>query len=125
EAASAPVIAAIPNKTVAEGNQLTFAVQATDSDLPPQVLTFSLASGAPAGASINPITGVFNWIPSEAQGPSTNFIFVQVVDNGQPPLSATQSVRVVVTEVNSAPVLTPVADRIIPEGSLLTFIANA
>ena len=33
-----------------------------------RTLTYSLGSGAPAGASIDPHTGLFSWTPTEAQG---------------------------------------------------------
>ena len=65
----APVLAAIGPQTVAEETLLTFTATATDSDLPAQPLTFSLAD-APAGASIDPASGVFTWTPTEAQGPA-------------------------------------------------------
>ena len=43
---AAPVLAAIGNRTVNEGVTLTFAATASDADLPPNPLTFSL-TGAP------------------------------------------------------------------------------
>ena len=49
--------------------------------------------------------GVITWTPTEGQGPGTNTITTVVTDNGVPPLSATNSFEVMVTEVNSAPVL--------------------
>ena len=51
--------------------------------------------------------GVITWTPTEAQGPGTNTITTVVTDNGVPPLSVTNSFVVIVTEVNSAPVLRP------------------
>ena len=47
-----PVLGAIGNKTVDEEALLTFTAAASDSDVPANTLTFSLDSGAPAGASI-------------------------------------------------------------------------
>lgn len=61
---SAPVLAPIGNKSVAEGSQLSFTATATDADSDP--LTFSLASGAPSGAAITS-GGAFTWTPSAAQ----------------------------------------------------------
>ncbi len=55
-------------ETVDEQTLLTFTATATDADLPANTLTFSL-SGEPAGALIDPVSGVFTWTPSEAQGP--------------------------------------------------------
>src|SRR5262249_17957742 len=101
---SAPVLATIPNQTVNEGTVLSVMISATDPDGSADALTFSLLN-PPAGAAINPVTGVFTWAPTEAQGPSTNVIMVRVTDNGAPPLSDTKSFTVVTTEVNSAPVL--------------------
>jgi hypothetical protein len=71
------------------GQTLVFTASATDADVPAQVLTFSLGPGAPVGASINSMTGQFNWTPTIA--PGTNPISVIVADNGHPSLTATQS----------------------------------
>src|SRR6266850_1131075 len=61
------------NKTTAELANLAFTVVATDPDLPPQTLTFSLTLGSPAatGATIGATTGAFSWTPTEVQGPGT------------------------------------------------------
>ncbi|MDB6031447.1 MAG: N-acetylmuramoyl-L-alanine amidase, partial [Verrucomicrobiales bacterium] len=120
-----PHLAPVLNQTVAEGDLLTFTATASDGDLPAQTLTFSLAPGAPAGASIDPITGIFAWTPSESQGPSTNLITIVVMDDGMVPLSDSKSFVVVVTEVNSAPVLGIIPDQTIPEGAPFTFAAVA
>jgi hypothetical protein len=90
-----PILAAIPDRVLAVGQTLSFIASATDSDLPPQILTFSLAAGAPASASINGNTGQFTWVPTS--GPSTNTITIVVTDNGSPSLSDSQSFIVIVT----------------------------
>jgi hypothetical protein len=90
---TAPVLAAISNAVLTLGQTLTFTASATDSDQPPQTLTFSLGSGAPSGASIMS-NGQFTWTPTTA--PSTNSISVIVTDNGTPNLSATQTFTVTV-----------------------------
>ena len=114
-ATNAPVLAAIGDYTVNEGSLLTFANAATDQDGDP--LTFSLVN-APEGAVLNPTTGVFTWMPSEAQGPSTNVLAVTVTDRSIWHLSATQHFTVVVREVNTAPVLASVATQYVSGGSL-------
>jgi hypothetical protein len=72
-----------------------------------------LGSGAPTNATIDPVTGVFQWQPTadQASGTSgtgtnqitwsstTNLISVVVTDNGTPPLSSTQRFTVIVTAV--------------------------
>ncbi len=119
-----PVIDPIASKTVAEGTTLTIPVSAHDDDLT-DMLTFSLDPGAPDGAAIDSTTGVFAWTPSEAQGPGTYAVTVRVTDSGSPSQSVTTSFTVRVDEVNSPPVLAPIGDRSIDEGSLLTFTASA
>src|SRR5439155_6646917 len=66
EVNSAPVLAAIGNKTVNELATLAFTATATDSDVPANTLTFSLDAGAPAGATIGASTGAFSWTPTDA-----------------------------------------------------------
>jgi hypothetical protein len=117
----APVLAAIPNQTVNEGATIAFTASATDADLPAQTLTFTLDAGAPAGATINPSTGVFSWTPTEAQGPKTNTITVRVSDTSSPVLSDAKTFTVAVNEVNTAPVLAAIANQTINPGETLTF----
>ena len=70
------------DQTVYANTLLTFTASATDTDQPPQTLTFSLGAGAPTGASIT-TGGVFTWTPTAAQAPSTNTI--SVIVHGQRP----------------------------------------
>src|SRR6267143_1906346 len=76
-----PPVLSVPNsQTVDPGTLLTFTVIATDPDLPPQPLRLS-ASGMPPGASFDPSTGTFSWIPSQSLGSSVyNVAFT--VDDG-------------------------------------------
>ena len=122
---TAPVIAALTDQTVEAGATLTLSVTATDSDIPENQLTFSLTGVVPTGASINSASGVFSWTPTLAQGPSTNSVTVLVTDNGDPNLSASEIFNVVVEQNNSAPVLAPLADQSIDEGTTLNVQATA
>src|SRR5207247_10980677 len=92
----APSIDPIANRSVTLGQTLSFTVTATDPDVPPQTLTFSLDAGAPLGTSINPSSGLFTWTPAPAQAPATNTIVVRVTDSGVPPSSATRAFTVIV-----------------------------
>jgi hypothetical protein len=92
----APTLAAITNYVLPEGRLLTITNIASDSDLPTQTLTFSLGSGAPEGAEINPFTGVFTWRPDVTERGTTNLLSIIVTDSGVPPMSATQSFTVAV-----------------------------
>ncbi len=116
----APVLDAISDYAVEEGANLTFTARATDADTPAQTLTYTLLAGAPQGAGIHPLSGVFTWTPSESQGPGSYPITVQVSDNGGPPLSDARTFTVTVNEVNSPPVIGPIAEQTVDPGSLLS-----
>lgn len=124
EVNEAPVLAALANRTIAEGSTLAFTATATDPNTPANALTFSLVS-APAGASIDPVSGAFTWTPTGAQAPSTNTIALRVTDNGAPPLSDTKSFVVIVTSPNAPPVLNPIANKTVDELTTLSFTATA
>ena len=79
-----PVLAPIADRTLREGDLLVITNTASDSDFPPQTLTFSLGPGAPTNAMINPATGLFQWQPTHTQTDTTNRISVIVTDNGTP-----------------------------------------
>jgi hypothetical protein len=90
-----PVLDPIHDQIVNEGTLLTFTAHATDPDQG-ETLTYTLDPGAPAGARIDPLTGVFNWTPSEeATGTA---ITVRVTDSGVPPLSDIKSFTVSVLD---------------------------
>jgi len=125
EANNAPVLSGYTNRTVLEGALMTATGSASDSDTPAQTLTFSLDVPIPAGVTINPSSGAVSWTPTEAQGPSTNSITVRVTDNGQPAMSDTTTMTVIVNEVNSAPVLTGYTNRTVLEGVLMTATGGA
>jgi hypothetical protein len=109
-------------KQVNEGAPVTFKVEA-DVDSAHLPLTFSLASGAPAGAAIDRDTGVFTWTPSEAQGYGQYTVTVQVTTRTG--AVATQAVEITVAEVNQAPAVAPIVDQAIDEGQLLDFLVGA
>jgi len=115
EVNQAPSINPISSQRVSEGNPLTFLAVATDADEPAQNLTFSLDPGVAAGASIDPVSGLFSWTPGEIQGPSTNILIIRVTDDGSPSLSATTFVTIVVDELNTAPSLAHIGDQTTPE----------
>jgi hypothetical protein len=99
----------------------SFDADATDSDIPAQTLTFSLV-GAPSGASINPSTGVFNWTPTEAQGPGVYPFTVRVSDGVA---NTDQSITLTVREVNLPPDLSNPGNKSIDELTLLSFTLSA
>jgi hypothetical protein len=100
EANAAPLLSGVPAALTAdELTLITFDADATDSDLPPQTLTFSLV-GAPDNATIHANTGVFSWTPTEAQGPGSYTMTVRVSDGVA---NTDREVTITVAEVNVAP----------------------
>jgi hypothetical protein len=77
----------------------------------------------PFGLTLDETTGALRWPTGEGTGPSTNLVSVSVRDNGQPPLSDTTNFRVIVREVNTAPVIATITNRTVSETVLLT-VAN-
>ncbi len=120
----APVLALIPPLSVVEQQLLAFTAQATDPDAG-QTLSYSLGVDAPAGAEIEAATGKFTWTPTEEQGPGTYSFAVRATDNGTPPRTAAQRATVTVGEANRAPVLPPIGDRSVGEGTLIAIDAAA
>jgi len=92
-----PVLAAISNQTILAGTALVISNTASDADVPPQTLTFTLLN-APTNAAINANNGVFTWRPTIAQSPSTQTMEEVVTDSGVPPMSATQAFTVTVIQ---------------------------
>jgi hypothetical protein len=125
EVNNAPVLAPILSYTINEGASISITNSATDTDTPPQTLTFSLDPGTPAGMSIDPSTGVITWTPSEAQGPGNYSITVRVTDDGAPPLSTTKNFSVRVNEVNTPPQLIYPNNFVIDAGELLSITVTA
>jgi hypothetical protein len=123
EVNSAPVLSTVANQTVPELQPFSLQLSAIDPDLPANALTFMLVSG-PAGLAVSP-GGLLTWTPAEAQGPSTNHVTVAAKDDGQPSLSTTQSFQVVVTEVNTAPVLPCQTNLVMDELALLVVTNTA
>ncbi len=82
----APQLATIPTQTVNVGSsfQLNLSSFASDPNIPALPLTFSLGSGAPSGASIDPSSGVLTWTLGANQTIGTYSFTVQVSDNGSP-----------------------------------------
>jgi len=111
-----PVFAPITNAVVGEETLLSFPINAFDSNLPAQELSFSLLPPIPGGAMLSP-SGQFSWTPTEAQGPGTYTFQVQVTDNGSPPLTALSSFTVMVNESNAPPALAAVANVSVPLGT--------
>ncbi len=110
-----PTLSPIASQTVNVGQTVAFTASATDTDQPPQTLTFALLAGT-TNATLNTNSGAFSFRPLVTQANSTNVFTLKVSDNGTPPLSATQSFSVVVN-----PLSAPGISNISLAGRQLTF----
>ena len=91
-----PELAPVADAQLVAGQVLTFTASGTDPDSPLQSLAYSLDAGAPLGAAINPLTGLFTWTAPNVAG--TNVITVRVTDSGFPALSVGRSFLAVVSQ---------------------------
>ncbi len=118
-----PMIPVITGQTNDEQVLFSLNVSATDADLPPQTLTYSLTN-SPSGTAIDS-SGLITWIPTEEQGPLATNITVVVTDSGTPNLSAAQTFSIVINEINTPPVLTLPPDTVTSELVALSLSATA
>jgi hypothetical protein len=95
-----PTLAPIASQTVNVGQTVAFTASATDTDQPPQTLTFALLAGA-ANATLNTNSGAFSFRPLVTQANSTNNFTLKVADNGTPSLSAMQTFSVIVNPLSA------------------------
>jgi cold shock CspA family protein len=105
--------------TIKEGQRLSFGLTGTDPD--GNSLSYA-TSGSPSGASL---TGsgnnrTYTWTPNYSQAGTYNVKFT-VTDNGSPRLSSSVTVRIIVTNVNRAPVLSNPGNKTVAEGARLSF----
>jgi hypothetical protein len=100
-----PTLLAISDQTVNVGQPVAFTASATDTDSPPQTLTFTLLSG-PTNATLDSGSGAFSWRPLVTQADTTNIISLKVADSGVPSLSATQNFSAIVNPL-TIPTVSP------------------
>jgi subtilisin-like proprotein convertase family protein len=95
----------VPSQTnyiINDLSTLTVMNTATDTDIPPNPLTYQLAGPTPTNATIDTNNGVITWTPTLAQAGTTNTFVTIVTDTNafalvNQSLSATNSFTVIVT----------------------------
>ncbi len=111
-----PVVDAIADQTVNEGDLLTFTATATDADTLSSIAGWAV-SGNVAGASIDN-AGVYSFTPSPTQGGN---VFTETLtatdDRGG---TGNTSFQITVNDVNHAPAVAAIADQTVGENALLT-----
>jgi PKD repeat protein len=79
-----PVVTNPGNKTVTEGQLLSFTITGTDPD--GNTLSFFASGSLPSGATLGP-SGAFRWTPATGQAGAYS-VTVTATDNGTPPLTS-------------------------------------
>jgi hypothetical protein len=129
----APVLTPIPGQLAEQGQPTAVRVAryASDPDRPAQVLTYGLAPGAPAGATLDPASGLFAWTVPPGQPVGAYSIGVTVTDDGRfgatqlAPMSTSGTFTIDVVPFNHPPVVAPIPAQTLDEGSPLTVSAMA
>ncbi len=91
----APAWIPVPDQTIHAQAQFQLTLSATDADEPANSLAFELLS-SPAGASLDPDSGLFTWFPTAAEIGTTNPVTALVSDNADPPLTDTNTFALIV-----------------------------
>ncbi len=95
-----PVLTPVVDQTINAGQTLWVTNVATDTDSPPQTLTFSLLGGPGA---LDASSGVYSWRAPVSLADTTNPVTVVVTDSGTPNVGATNNFNVVVNPLSSLP----------------------
>lgn len=96
EVPTAPKIAFIENVVGREDQKIHFPIDVEDPDLPPNQFEFRLAGELPAGAYIDPATGIFDWYPDEAEINKPYSFRVEVSEVEHPELKASRDFQVTI-----------------------------
>jgi chitodextrinase len=114
-----PVLSSIGNKSVNEGQTLSFTISATDID--GDTLNYT-AGSLPLEASFSESTMIFTWTPTYDQAGIYSNISFQVSDGKD---IDSESIAITVVNTNRAPVLDPIAAVTANEGDTITLNPTA
>ena len=103
---ASPTLAAITNKTVAEGQPLVITPAASDPD--GDSLTWSITN-SPPGATFDPTTGVLTWTPQVFQRGTYQNISISASDGNK---SVSRAFVIDVAKTNQPPTLFAMAEQI-------------
>lgn len=118
----APVLDPIGNRSVPEGQLLSFTVTATDPD--GDALAFT-ADNLPPGAVFDEITQTFSWTPDYNAAGNYHDVEFTVTDDGDPIKDDFEPIEISVGDVNRPPVIDQVGDKSIIVGEALSFTVTA
>ena len=110
----APSLSEIADRVITVGDSLSLTVDATDSNLPDDTLTFEIVSG-PEGLAIDLDSGEISWSPSESQGIGVYDVEVKVTDSMNN--SDQASFRITIQAVSLVTVSAELAEDTAPGGT--------
>jgi hypothetical protein len=116
-----PTLAAVPSQVINAGVTLLVTNSATDLNVPPLQLAFSLLSG-PTNASLSSLDAtdaLLTWRPLVSQANTTNLITVTAAVSPPPSMSATNSFTVTVN-----PLTNPVVGSVTVSGGQVNLTVN-
>ena len=113
-----PVLDPIGNKLIDEGTLLSFTVSATDID--GDTLTFT-ENNTPPGAIFDESSLTFSWTPTYTQ--AGTYTMTCTVDDGKE--SDSETISIVVNNVNQPPILDPMDNIIVNEGNTVVLTPTA
>jgi PKD repeat protein len=119
-----PVLGAIGNRLLNEGEAFSIILSANDPD--GNSLAFT-ANNLPDGSSLTDQgngTALFSWTPAYTQAGNHSVEFV-VTDDGVPVASDSEEVILTVGDVNRPPSLDSIGERRVKEGESLSFVITA
>ncbi len=114
-----PVLSSVGNKSVNEGQALSFAISATDPD--DDTLSYT-TNNLPSGASFNKNTKTLAWTPTYNQAGTYSNITFQVSDGKD---KDSESIAITVGDINRPPVLDQISDITVNEGVTITLSLTA
>lgn len=115
----APVLSTVAAKSIDENVTLSFSLTATDEDGEEIVYSHDCSGVCPVGMSL--VSGNFIWTPTYAQSGTYSVTFT-ITDNGSPSLSDTETISIVVNDVNLPPVLTSIPNQTVNEAVAIGLI---
>lgn len=95
---TAPKIASKPVPSIYIGRPWKFVPEASDAESPRDKLAWKLGENPPKGLAIDSRTGEITWTPDETVELGEATAQITVSDDGTPPLSATQSLKLQVQD---------------------------
>lgn len=111
-----PVLDSVPVAPADEGTLFTLQFGASDPDLPPAELVFSLGPDAPAGATLTE-KGEFRWVPDESLGETDVRFTVRVAERTAPSFADERLVTLRVREVPNPPEMPFIPPQTTDEGT--------